>query len=106
MLATTPPAFVERDGRRYTFDIYQFENNGREHYFVGLYPAAVACIHDMYKTKRAGVNEETMISQAEQFCKEIATILNHKKFTNLCEVVFYDDREVSLITEMTKRIES
>lgn len=89
--------------------MYHFENNGREHYFVGLYPAAVACIHDMYKTKRAGVNEETMVSQARKFCEEIANVLNHKvsaNFTNLCEVVFYDDREMSLITEMTKRIES
>lgn len=60
---------------------------------MGLYPAAVACIHDMYKTKRAGVNEETMVSQAQKFCEEIANVLNHKvsaSFTNLCEVVFYD----------------
>lgn len=65
----------------------------QEYYFVGLYPAAVACIHDMYKTKRAGVNEETMVSQAQKFCEEIANVLNHKvsaSFTNLCEVVFYD----------------
>lgn len=109
LLDTTPPAFVEKDGRKYTFDMYQFENNGREYYFVGLYPAAVACIHDMYKTKRAGVNEETMVSQAQKFCEEIANVLNHKvsaSFTNLCEVVFYDDWEMSLITEMTNRIES
>lgn len=109
LLATTPPAYVDKSGRKYTFDMYQFKNNGREHYFVGLYPAAVACIHDMYKTKRAGVNEETMVSQARKFCEEITNILNHKvsaNFTNLCEVVFYDDREMSLITEMTKRIES
>lgn len=109
LLDTTPPAYVDKSGRKYTFDMYQFENNGREHYFVGLYPAAVACIHDMYKTKRAGVNEDTMVSQARKFCEEIANVLNHKvsaNFTNLCEVVFYDDREMSLITEMTKRIES
>lgn len=29
LLDTTPPAFVEKDGRKYTFDMYQFENNGR-----------------------------------------------------------------------------
>lgn len=109
LLDTTPPAFVEKDGREYVFNMYQFENNGREYYFVGQYPAALACIHDMYKKKRAGVSEETMVSQAQKFCEEIANVLNHKvsaSFTNLCEVVFYDDREMSLITKMTNCIES
>lgn len=108
LLDTTPPAYVDKSGRKYTFDMYQFENNGREYYFVGQYPA-VSCIHDMYKTKKAGINEETMVTQARKFCEEITYILNRKEsanFTNLCEVVFYDDREMSLITEMTKRIES
>lgn len=29
LLDTTPPAYVDKSGRKYTFDMYQFENNGR-----------------------------------------------------------------------------
>nr|XP_022287701.1 uncharacterized protein LOC111100289 isoform X3 [Crassostrea virginica]XP_022287702.1 uncharacterized protein LOC111100289 isoform X3 [Crassostrea virginica] len=106
---TTPETHIGNLNRVYTFDLYKFEFEGKEYHFAGQYPAPVACLRRMYDLKVAGINERKMSSQVEKFCEEITTVLEHKMsehFTNFCEIVFYDDRKLSLSEELARRIDS
>ncbi|XP_048746643.2 stimulator of interferon genes protein-like isoform X2 [Ostrea edulis] len=110
-LETIHPVYVSLAGtkRPYHFDMYTFEENGKEYFFVGQYAAPVTCLNDMWNLKIAGLNQKDMVKQASKFCHEIGIILRQKlveKFAHRCEVVSYDDSKHSLTGEMKRRIES
>ncbi|XP_062571123.1 uncharacterized protein LOC134233144 [Saccostrea cucullata] len=111
LVETIHPVYVNLAGniqRKYNFDMYKFEENGKEYFFVGQYAAPATCLNDMWKLKIAGLNERDMVIQAKKFCHEIQNILNQKlveEFAHKCEVVFYDDSKYTLSEEMKRRIQ-
>lgn len=63
-------------------------------YFVGQYAAPVTCLQEMKTWNIAGVNLETMASEANRFYEIVSQLMRNAvpEKAQYCEFIYYDGR--------------
>ncbi|XP_052105593.1 uncharacterized protein LOC127738397 isoform X2 [Mytilus californianus] len=77
-------------------------------YFVGQYAAPVTCLREMKTWNIAGVNLETMASEAKRFYEIVSQLMRNAvpEKAQFCEFIYYDDMTHSLADIMEQKIQS
>ncbi|CAC5401081.1 unnamed protein product [Mytilus coruscus] len=77
-----------------------------ELYFVGQYAAPVTCLEEMKDWNIAGVNDETMASEAERFYEIVSQLMKNAApdKAQYCEFIYFDDITHSLADIMEQKI--
>ncbi|XP_052105597.1 uncharacterized protein LOC127738399 isoform X2 [Mytilus californianus] len=78
----------------------------KELYFVGQYAAPVTCLGEMKDWSIAGVNDETMASEAERFYRIVSQLMKNAapEKAQYCEFIYFDDITHSLADIMEQKI--
>ncbi|XP_076098682.1 uncharacterized protein LOC143068475 [Mytilus galloprovincialis] len=98
-------------GRAFHCNIYKLSPgsfNNEEMYFVGQYAAPVTCLQEMKTWNIAGVNLETMASEANRFYEIVSQLMRNAvpEKAQYCEFIYYDDMTHSLADIMEQKIQS
>ncbi|CAC5401079.1 TMEM173 [Mytilus coruscus] len=110
--AKTADIFPFGPGRAFSCNIYKVKEKDPSMdtglYFVGQYAAPVACLEEMKTLKIAGVNSETMGSEAYRFYKIVTELMRNAvpKLSQYCEFIYFDDDTDSLADIMEQKIRS
>ncbi|XP_063428355.1 uncharacterized protein LOC134711597 [Mytilus trossulus] len=99
-------------GRAFNCNIYKVSlssvNMNEGLYFVGQYAAPVTCLQEMKTWTIAGVNQETMVKEAENFYGIVSQLMRNAvpEKAQYCEFIYYDDMTDSLADIMEQKIQS